>query len=197
MITQVDICNLALSHLGQRAISSLTEPNEQARKCNLIYATTRDAVLRAASWNFATKIEPLAAISDEEILGWDYLYMCPVKCLYIRKIYNEDTIDLAEPQEFRQLLSPTSNQKAIATDVEEAYIEYTYQIVDPNLFDSLFVDAFSTLMASKLAQPLTGDSAMGSKLFNLYASTIDQAKVANANEGKQTRVESSGYLEAR
>jgi hypothetical protein len=53
MTTEIDIANRALSAAGTRSsIASFTEPSPEARQCRLLYASTRDAMLRGAHWNF-------------------------------------------------------------------------------------------------------------------------------------------------
>lgn len=52
--TQTEICNLALAGCGARStIVNIREDSNEARKCLLFYDTTRDALLRAAQWNFS------------------------------------------------------------------------------------------------------------------------------------------------
>ena len=47
MSSIVDICNMALSHLGiGEEIASLTEKSEEARACNRFYSQCRDAMMR-------------------------------------------------------------------------------------------------------------------------------------------------------
>lgn len=197
MISQVDICNLALTHIGKASISSLDEASEPARKCKLIYSISRDAVLRASTWKFATKVEALAEISGETLLGWDYLYKEPSTCLFVRKIYNEATVGLPDPQEFKQLLSPLTSQKAIAAKIEQAYAEFTNRVTDPNLYDTSFIKALSYLLASELAQPLTGDLAMGKRMLDVYSVMIDEAQLTNGSEGFVKQQRTSSYLDAR
>lgn len=197
MISKVDICNLALTYIGQKTITSLDEPSENARRASLLFATALDSVLRAHNWNFAGKIEALAEIAGEPVLGWAYLYKYPSKCLFVRKIFNQDTLNDAEPQQFKELLSSTTNQKAIATNLKPAYAEITVQVTDPNLYDSLFVKALAYNMASELAQPLCGDSVLGEKMAGYYTKVIEQAKTSNAAEGNYTPQITSSYEDAR
>ncbi len=51
--TVVDICNLALGHLGEAPITAISDENTRARACNERYESTLDATLRAHRWNFA------------------------------------------------------------------------------------------------------------------------------------------------
>ena len=47
MPSATDICNRALSRVGEARITSLTDDSKQARACNSAYAHIRDEVLRA------------------------------------------------------------------------------------------------------------------------------------------------------
>lgn len=197
MISQVDICNLALTHIGKQTIASLDESTEAARKCKLIYPICRDSVLRAASWKFATRIEALAELSDESVIGWTYVYKYPARCLFVRELFNESTKGAEERVEFQELLAPISGQKALATGIEQAYAEFTSSISDTNIFDTLYVHALTYLMGSELAQPLAGDRTMGQDLLAIYNQMIGEARRVNASEGHKKRSATSAYLTAR
>ena len=58
MATEVDICNLALAHLGDDAtIASLSPPegSAQAEKAARFYPIARNTLLEMHTWNFASK----------------------------------------------------------------------------------------------------------------------------------------------
>lgn len=196
MISKVDICNLALSHIGARSITSLDESTEQARQCSLLFETCRDSVLRAHEWNFATRIKPLAQIANEEAVGWTFVYQYPTKCLYIRRLFTEATVKSAKPDEFKQVIA-SGNTRAIAANIEGAYIEYTEQVVDPAAYDTAFVEALSYKLAAELAQPLTGKAELSTAMLSVYRAMIEDAKRANASEGYEEPVKSSDYVDAR
>lgn len=197
MISKVDIGNMALIHLGIKPITSLNEASKPAQTINLFFDSTRDAVLRAHFWNFASKTEQLVAISGELLPGWLYLYAQPPQCLCIRKVFDDTTIPNPKPSEYKPTLSPTSNQRSIAANVSPAYIEYTMQIVDPNLFDTAFIKAFSRLLASELAQPLTGNAKMVEDNLKIYGLLIDEAKRMNASESNIKPNRTSSYIDER
>lgn len=55
-MTEVEICNLALSGLGANTITSLSaNASKEDRLCNRWYSVVRDEVLSLFQWNFATK----------------------------------------------------------------------------------------------------------------------------------------------
>lgn len=51
--TSVEICNLALGHLGEATIAAINDDNTRARACNKHYDTALEATLRSHRWNFA------------------------------------------------------------------------------------------------------------------------------------------------
>ena len=59
MASEVDICNLALGHLGDNAtVSSISPPegSAQAEHCARFYPIARDALLEMHNWNFAMRL---------------------------------------------------------------------------------------------------------------------------------------------
>ena len=73
MASVVDICNLALGHLGDPATVSSIDPPEgsaQAQHCARFYPIARDSLLEMHSWNFSTYREALAHLQPAE---WIYL----------------------------------------------------------------------------------------------------------------------------
>lgn len=53
MASVADICNLALSHLGDWRIADLSDTSKQGKECSRWYALSRDELLRSHRWNFA------------------------------------------------------------------------------------------------------------------------------------------------
>ncbi len=65
MTTDTDICNRSLAAIGARStIASLQENSAEARVCRQFYESTRDAVLRAAHWNFGRKVAYLSLLKS-------------------------------------------------------------------------------------------------------------------------------------
>ncbi|RJO64162.1 MAG: hypothetical protein C4540_04590 [Candidatus Omnitrophota bacterium] len=195
--SDIAICNLALAHIGVSPIVSLTDELESARALNRIYEISRDAVLRAKAWRFASVKAPLAELADQTCSGWGYVYGYPVKCLCIRKIFVDTGNKNPPPIEYETLLLPSINRKVIACDYEDAYAEYTYQVVDATLFDVSFVMAFSFLLAAQIAKPLTGDDTIAKTMLQIYGSMVSDAARINDIEKNIKPTESSSFEDAR
>lgn len=179
-MTEVEICNLALIHIRGNRISSLTEDTEEARVCSLIYANSRDSVLRAHPWGFAERREYLALLSNTPI-GYDYAYQYPAGCLLAREIYN--SVPGSEPISFRIEAQPSLQSIQICTDQESATLVYTAKVTLPNMFDPIFIDALSYKLAAELAMGIPGDAKLAGDMLQAYGEFFKQAKTADANEG--------------
>ena len=53
-MTPTDICNIALSRLGQAAINDIEEHSRDAIACRAHFESVRDSLLRSHAWGFAT-----------------------------------------------------------------------------------------------------------------------------------------------
>lgn len=196
MASVVDICNLALSRLGQKSISSIDEAGI-AEKCKLEFNPTKESIIRDYQWSFSTKIESLAPIDGEKFFGWDYVYAYPKNCLRVWRIFNEATYGLSEPIPFRVIASNVSSKKLILCNLQTAYVEYAANTNDTTIFDASFVDAFSWKLGANLAKSLTGNASLSTDLMNTYLRVIDKASINNASETFQMQQQTSSLLKAR
>lgn len=74
-------------------------------------------------------------------------------------------------------------QRIILTNQETAILAYCKQVTDPNVFDSLFQNAYVHYLASKLIMALTKDKNLANMMISLANATIVEARKADANEG--------------
>jgi len=197
MLTDVQICNMALSEIGEKSIAALTEASENGRRCNQFYDHARKMVLAAHNWGFAKVRATLVEVSGETAEGWDYLYLYPPKCLMVRKVFNVTTIIDPRLQKHEIMLSPVTLQRAIATDDEDAYVEYTADVSDTTMFSVVFVQALVFTLASLLAPKLTGSDQKALTLLQMADREISRATANDAQENRNPPDAQSTYLDAR
>ena len=176
MATEVDICNLALAHLGDDAtIASLSPPegSAQAEKAARFYPIARNTLLEMHTWNFASKRGNLA-LTTNTLDQWDYAYVAPADMMspvavispsaqndYATRMSAGDTPGgitsnyaptIVAGQYTPQQFSIEGN--LIYTNQENAILRYQAFITDPSLFSPLFVMTLSWHLASMLAGPV-------------------------------------------
>jgi len=202
MSTEVDICNLALAHLGDTATVASIDPPEgsaQAEHCARFYPIARDTLLEMHPWGFATRRVQLAMLG-ESWSEWTYAYAVPNDAVNIIAIVTSDaTDDYSEailtnpnipaggayvPQPFSCEIQDDGTQ-VILTDQENAVLRYTALVSDTGTFSPLFVSTLSWHLASLLAGPiLKGETGAAEakrclQMMNVY---LSQAMESDASQ---------------
>lgn len=218
MASEVEICNLALSHIRAGSINSLTESSVQAQLCKLKYSILRDQMLQDAPWQFGRSLKPLALLTDT-LFNWIYVYQYPSDCLYINQLIldfaevSSDTATSAVASRYydRGLPRPDLNQqvehkiynidgnKVIASNEKNLRIDYRKRIEDPNLFSLNFLMGLSHLLASELAIPIVGidkGRPLRSDELKIYQSYVDSGIENELNE-QFTEIPDSDFINVR
>ena len=184
-MTPTDICNMALAFIAKGRISSMDEQTEQGRQCKLFYEITKRDLLRNYTWGFAKKIDKLAELTQSEKNPyWVYIYSYPQKCVAVRKIFDKDTGKevLAGQQEEWDLFMVKDHVLGVGCNVPRAYLEYTYDVDDANLFSPDFVDAFAHMLAFNICIQLTGNSGLQQTQYQLAQAALMRARYTAASE---------------
>ncbi len=203
--SEVDICNAALSHLGDRAnVVSINPPegSAQADHCARHFPIARDTALTDHDWSFARTRRALAQL-ESPVPGWAYAYAKPADCITIRAIVSADALDLTygvalsgRQTHFEIETDDLTGAELILTNEPNAVVIFTRLVTDAGRFPPDFADALSWLLASKLAGPvLKGQAARvaAKDCYAAYQSLLMTAKTRDANQGarRQSFVPSS------
>jgi len=211
MASEVDICNLALGHLGDNAtVSSISPPegSAQSEHCARFYPIARDALLEMHNWNFSMRRVNLAEIANNWP-EWKYSYVLPGDSIniiavmppeanddYASRFVPTDTPDFAHnyspviaagrysPQPFSVEIASDGNH-VLYTNQEEAMLRYTCYVTDTTSFSPLFVMTLSWQLAAMLAGPvIKGDagSAEAKRCTQMAMGYMSQAKVSDSNQ---------------
>lgn len=187
MSSELDICNMALSHLGvSTEIQDLaTERSKEAQACRRFYENTRDEVLRDFDWSFARRREDLALVATDPNTDWGYSYRKPADALAIRSLPNDAgiRIDTAASRVVYEEGSDTTGD-LIFTDQTDAEVIYTFRETVAEKFPPDFVQALSLLLASKIGPRVAGGDQfkLADRAFTLYRVAIQKAQANAANE---------------
>lgn len=181
MASDVDICNLALTRLGDEAnVLSINPPDNsaQANYCSRVYPLTLQQVLDDNNWGFASKTVILSpsAVNDSSL--WPYSYQAPSDMINIIGLYDYAASgdvnygggasllygmgSVSIPSSGGQLSAHGNMQNfslelgsdgngIIYTDQPNAMIKYAAYVSNTQQFPPSFVDALAWKLASNLA----------------------------------------------
>ena len=204
MVSSIDICNMALGHLGRTAapIQNFTESSVEARYCRLWYDISRQQVLEAQDWSFARGRAALALHADAPPDEWVYRYQAPADMLALRRLWNPwsevpaplygfggwpnvqaygGTLGDAIPYQFETSLDGT--QLTLLTNQDSAIAIYTRDVTLTSMFPTMFTNALSHYLAAKMAVGITSKPMMEDKEYKAFASAMGGAAASDANQG--------------
>lgn len=183
--SKIDICNLALDHLGVGSIQVLTENNPRAEACDRHYATARDTVLRALKPPCCQERQAdLAQLTADPAFGYTYAFQLPSDCIFVLETQDPDIYYSIEG---RKLLS----------DDAEIHIRYIARSDDPTQYDEGTVQAIAALLAWHIAETLTGSVARKREMRAIYRDALAEARGdAHQESGPEDREEHFSWLEA-
>ena len=176
MATEIDICNMALAYLGDRATLASIDPPEgspQADHCARFYPIAKGQLLAEHPWSFALKRAKLArlAIAPE---GAKYAFTLPQDSVRVVSIM--DTQSNIELHDYR--LESYNGYVIVTCDRDDIYVNYVSALTAEAMFPAPFADALAHLLASKLAGPMVPGNS-GAKLaqeeMKIYLAFLEKA----------------------
>ena len=192
--SKTDICNLALSRFGGGKINSLDDGTETARLLDINYDNCLETTLRGFPWNFANNIRVLA-LTDDTTPGYDYVYQYPANCVKVLRVEDVNNFRLKEKAEFK--IFTNGEEKFIASDVKNAYVEFTYKVNVPDLYDATFIKAFSYQLAAEVVNAKSGNSQKAQEMAQKYQMAIAEAQHMGAVENSSKFELPTTYLKGR
>lgn len=209
MASVVDICNLALGHLGDIASVTSIDPPEgsaQAEHCARFYPIARDTLLEMHNWNFASR-RVIPAQLTSTWPEWKYAYQVPSDIINMVSVLPPDAQDdystrwaptdapwtnyspvvaagryVPQPYTIEVMADGT---QILYTNQKDAVLRYTQRVDDPTRFSPLFTLTLSWHLASMLAGPvIKGDmgQAEGKRCAAVMAALLAQAESSDANQ---------------
>lgn len=199
MASEISICNMALSRIGNsRFINSMSEKSKEAEQCALHYDHCRDTVLSDFPWNFALKRVALGDTGNPPP-EWKYAYSYPTDCL--------KAITIISPGEkyprpdsavnFEVGSDDSGTGKVIYCDQPQAWLRYVSKVTDINMFDSLFIDALTWRLTAELARSLASNAGIGNEAFQLYQMAITNAAAHSLGESSEPTDYMDEFTQAR
>jgi hypothetical protein len=186
MTTTVDICNAALSHLGNaRRIVAIAPPDGtvEADLCATFYPMAVAELLESADWAFARKRTALSEYVTNDSVSWAYAYALPSLCVKPLRILTDNTAALDQDGE------PFDVEGTVLyTNKEDAVLLYTQSITNPSLHTPTFVTSLGYLLASFLAGPIIKGDEGASASASMRKAAMALAGMAMSRDANRTAV---------
>ena len=185
--SNVAIANGALQRLGTKRIESLTQDSANARSMNAAFERVRRRLLRRFDWSFAIARESIAADADDPTWGDWNRYSLPND--FVRLIRDDETQTQVD---FR-----IEGLYILSANASPLEIRYIADITDPNIFDTLFIEAFECMLAHEACKEITGSTDLKREIKNDFDTAIAEAKKWGSIEKGSQEFPEDEWLQAR
>jgi hypothetical protein len=222
MASEVDICNIGLSHIGAEAqVASISPPDGsvEAGYCARFYPIARKELLEDQPWSFAKRRVQLVEVTNTSTV-WAYAYAVPsamisaLRVLRLKYIndasllwpagsyltYNFDWRAVDELFTERGSSFFEIEDGVLRTNEPEATLLYTVDVTDTTKFSPKFVGALGMLMAGYLAGPIikgTDGATIGARWRQAAYAMSANAAASNANSSNETATHVAEHVRAR
>jgi hypothetical protein len=187
MASKTDICNFALSEVGAKRITAVTEDNERARICDLYYDPTRKEVLEAHTWGSAMARVSVAEDASDPTWGYDNRFSLPED--YIRMV----SIDSVNRRSWE-----IEGNYVVTNEDGPLKMKYVFDLTDTTKMSPTFVRAFSLLLALRIAKKIANPSAARMKeLLDNYTLALIDAKRFDGRERSSQKFADTTWITAR
>lgn len=195
MASTIDICNMALAHLGEIPNVSSIDPPEgssHAEKCARFYPVARDVTLEMRNWPFAMKRVQLA-LQENDLPGpWLFKYQLPSDCLRAVSVLPAGAWDEAKQGE-----NFTTEGNALYTNAHQATLRYLHPVTDTTKFLPSFAVSVSWLLASYLAGAITRDTKVKQWCYEMFREELAISAQSAANASQTTMDHTPGWISDR
>lgn len=194
MASDVQICNMALSHIGSEArVSSISPPDGsvEAGHCATFYDLARTEMLEPGNWAFSLKREPLAQVTNPSSV-WAYAYALPSACLRALRVprpfvgvtvFTQDNMVGAHADD-RDSADFDIEGGVLLTNQPDTALVYVQDVTDSTRFPASFTSALSYLLASYLSGPIIKGNEgvrIGDAMRQRATALADVSAAASAN----------------
>ena len=194
MVDQVGICNLALSWLGAKLITSISDEQIEAVLCKANYDPARDAVLEDRDWTFAIKRRRLTPLADYDEAGFTYAFRLPPEVL--RVITVTDGNNQTDVGRGRDIHWQREGQNILANE-SEIHTRTVDIITSEVRFMATFVQAFAARLAADICTPLTHSDSLQTKMWQLYERKLGIAAASDGRQGRSEKITPTELLVSR
>ena len=189
MVSEVSICNQALSLLGQSPITAFSDQTTAAEWCRNNYPFLRDAVLQERMWTFATA---RAKSESNDMDEWEYKYVhkMPAGWIHIHRVFSSPFATHVVRDWVRE------GDDILASDAT-VYLLGIKRVGDTGKFSPLFTQALVARLAADGAVPFTANNQLMAQMWQLYGQKLIEAAARDGQQGSNEYIHATGLTNAR
>ena len=186
-LSNIALSSRALLKLGADTIASFDEGTAEAEIAANLYPSTRDALLSAHPWSFATAQATLALLAAEPVADFAYAFQLPAD--FLRALS-------AGPSGRGRGLSYRIIERRLHTDTSDIILSYIFRPGESE-FPPFFDQALIARLVAEFCIPLTESTSRAESLHKLAEAEFRRAKMIDSQQDTPGRIENFSLVEVR
>ncbi|MCW2245357.1 hypothetical protein M2352_000948 [Azospirillum fermentarium] len=185
-LSAIGLCSRALLKIGAAPLSSFDDGTAEAQVAQALYATTRDALLSANAWSFATMQERLPRLAAEPVADYTAVFQLPAG--FLRALSAGAGRGRGLEYRIAGCTLHSGSDSVVLT-----YIGRPAEADFPAFFDQALI----ARLAAEFCLPLTENSSRAEVLARMAESEFRRARLIDAQQDTQPGLEDFTLIEAR
>jgi len=188
---QLAVWNIALDHLVEHPLSSVSDDNAYARWLTRNEANMRDTFLRQYTWNFSVQYNTLTQDGTDPDFRWSYRYALPT-----------DWLRVLPPTYLGQRGGTPVPYEVVGDylhcDISTTmYVRTVQRIDDYTDWDPMAVDAFGVALAMRMCMRFPSKATYRDRLLAEFTELVTEARRIDAMEGTPDPLEQHTVIDVR
>ena len=190
-LSLLGVYNLALDHIVETPLSSLTEDSPYQRWLTRNFSHLRDVLLRGYPWNFATQFNTLSEDSATPPFRWAARYTLPPDWLRVLPpTYLGNRGGKPIPYEVVGNYLYTDQRTTL-------YVRTVQRVEDLDAWDTVAIDALALSVAIRMTYRFTGKDTHRDRLIEELKGVLAHAREIDTLEGSTEPVEQHDVIDIR
>lgn len=178
-LTDIALCARALIRLGAQPITSFDDGSAESEICGALYVPTRDALLSAYGWSFATGQVELVKLDETPIADYQHVFALPNDFL---RALTAGTGPKARGLDYRIM------RGKLYANAQKVILTYIF-LPDESEFPPFFDGALIARLTAELCIPLTENTSRFETLMKLAETEFARARQIDAQQDRPGRIE--------
>ena len=186
-LSSIALSSRALLKLGADTIASFDEGTAEAEVAANLFPSTRDALLSAHPWSFATGQSILPKLAAEPVADYSSAFQLPSD--FLRALS-------AGPSGRGRGINYRIAQMRLHADSNQVVLTYIFRPLESE-FPPFFDQALIALLAAEFCIPLTESTTRSESLHKLADAEFRSAKMIDSQQDSPERIEDFSLVEVR
>ncbi len=186
-LSSIELASRALIKIGATPIAGFEEGTAESLVASTLYPSTRDALLSAYPWSFATAQRNLVRLVGKPVADFEYAYQLPSDFL---RALSAGEQRRGRGADYRIV------ENRLHTDAEGVVLTYIFR-PNESSFPAFFDQSLIARLAAEFCLPVTESTSRAESLTRLAEDEFRRARLIDAQQDVPSRIEDFSLVGVR